>query len=134
MFFFAIYQFTGANSSIDASSTNLAAAIVVAVLYCVWLISITYHALKYKRRLQTVPRKFKFLALEDSQFPMEIPMRGLFKFLIACALISPEVSIQLILMMVFNMIMVIYTLCYKPSKSNATNYLNIFIHLAIIIL
>jgi hypothetical protein len=63
---------------------------------------------------------------------MEISLRGLFKVLIACALISPEVSIQLILMMVFNMLMIVYTLCYKPSKSALTNYLNIFIHTAMI--
>jgi hypothetical protein len=64
---------------------------------------------------------------------MEIPMRGLFKLMVGCALISPEVSIQLILLMVFNLTMLIFTLCFKPSKNSPTNYLNAFIHLAMII-
>jgi hypothetical protein len=63
VFFFAVYQFTGANSSNASSSTNLAAAVIVALIYVVWLITITYHAVKYKRRLQNVPKKFGFLAL-----------------------------------------------------------------------
>lgn len=63
---------------------------------------------------------------------MEIPIRGLFKIMVGCALISPEVSIQLMLLIVFNITMLVYTLCFKPSKSNATNYLNAFIHLAMI--
>lgn len=52
VFFFAIYQFTGANSYIDSSGTNLTAAIVFSLFYAIWLIAITYHAAKYKRKLQ----------------------------------------------------------------------------------
>lgn len=63
VFFFAAYQFTGANSSLASSGTNLGAAIIVAILYATWLISITYHAVKYKRRLEAVPKKFSFLSL-----------------------------------------------------------------------
>jgi hypothetical protein len=70
VFFFAVYQFTGVNSYIDASASNLAIAVIVALLYAVWLVTITYHAVQYKRRLANVPQKFNFLALEASQFPM----------------------------------------------------------------
>jgi hypothetical protein len=112
----------------------LAAAIVVALGYAAWLITITYFAVKYKRRLQDVPKKFDFLTIESSQFPMEIPMRGLFKLMVGCALIAPEVAIQLILLIVFNLTMLIVTLCYKPSRNAPTNYMNAFVHLAMIVL
>jgi len=132
VFFFAVYQFTGANANNASSTTNLAAAIIVALSYAVWLITITYHAVKYKRRLQNFPKKFAFLGIEDSQFPMEIPLRGLFKLLVGCALIFPEVSIQLMLLMVINLTYIVVTLCYKPSRNAPTNYVNVFVHLVMI--
>ncbi len=63
MLFFAFYQFTGVNSSIEASNTNLAAAVIVSFLYAIWLIAITYQAVKYKRRLEKIPQKLNFLKL-----------------------------------------------------------------------
>lgn len=61
-------------------------------------------------------------------------MRGLFKLMVGCALIAPEVGIQLILLIVFNLTMLIVTLCYKPSRNGPTNYMNAFVHLAMIML
>lgn len=55
-------------------------------------------------------------------------MRGFTKLVIACILMAPQVSIQLILLMVFNIVYIIYTLCFMPSKSKLTNILNTTIH------
>jgi hypothetical protein len=68
--FFALYQFTGSNASIDKANTNLAAAIIVVICYTVWFIMVTYVAVKYSKKLESMPKKFKFLVYEDSQFPM----------------------------------------------------------------
>lgn len=63
---------------------------------------------------------------------MEIPLRGLFKMVIGLVLISGEASVQLILMMIFNLIYLIYTACYAPSKNKLTNALNILLMLGLI--
>lgn len=52
--------------------------------------------------------------------------------MVVCALISTEASIQLILLMVFNVTALVYYLCFTPSKFKTTNYLNSFIHLSMI--
>ena len=62
-----------------------------------------------------------------------MPLRGLFKLMIACALIVPEPRMQLFLLMVFNLFNIAYTYCYTPSVYRYTNYLNIFIHLSMIV-
>ena len=86
--FFALYQFTGANSSLDSSAANIAAAVIILSVYVVWLIAITFVATKYRSRLDKIPQKFQFLVYEDSQFPMEIPLRAFFKFMVGCVLIA----------------------------------------------
>ena len=103
------------------------------IVYCVWLVAITYVASKYRNRLDKIPKKYQFLVYEDSQFPMEIPLRALFKFVIAMVLISGEVSVQLVLLMVFNCVYLVYTGFYTPSKRTFTNYLNMFLMFTLII-
>ena len=63
---------------------------------------------------------------------MEMPLRATLKLLVACALIAGTPSVQLILLMVFNLSMLIYTAYYTPSNNRVTNYLNGFIYLAFI--
>ena len=83
-----MYQFTGANTALDSSALNITAAIIVLAVYIAWLVAITFFAAKYRNRLDKVPAKFEFLVYEDSQFPMEIPLRALFKFMVGAVLIS----------------------------------------------
>ena len=59
VFFFALYQFSGANGSFEEYTTNLAASVIVAAAYVAWLITITYQAYKHKKRMETVPKKAK---------------------------------------------------------------------------
>ena len=59
--FFAMFQFTGANSYIEASGANLAASVIVLLCYLVWLVWITYLGVKYKERLDKIPQKYQFL-------------------------------------------------------------------------
>lgn len=125
--FFVFYQFTGANSNLESSAANLAGAVIALIAYVVWLVVITYLGTKYRHRLDKIPKKFEFLVYEDSQFPMEIPMRGLFKLVVGFILITGDASVQLILLMVFNLVYLIYTVCYSPSKNKITNALNIFL-------
>jgi len=110
----------------------LAAAIIVVACYAVWIIAVTYIAVKHMKNLSTMPNKFKFLAYEDSQFPMEIPMRCFTKLIVGCILIAPQAATQLILLIVFNLVYIIYTLCYTPSKSKLTNIINTTIHVFMI--
>lgn len=59
---------------------------------------------------------------------MEMPLRATFKLTVACSLIAESPSIQLILLMLFNLCVIIYTCMYSPSKNRVTNYLNILLH------
>lgn len=63
VFFFAVYQFTGANSTMEGATTNLAAAIIVFICYLVWIITITYLGVRYRGRLSAMPKKFQFLVM-----------------------------------------------------------------------
>lgn len=64
---------------------------------------------------------------------MEIPLRALFKFIVALVLIAGEVSVQLVLLMVFNCVYIVYTVCYTPSKRSFTNYLNVALMVGLIV-
>lgn len=44
-----------------ASTANLAAAVIVLILFVVWLIAVTYIASKYRSRLDKMPAKYGFL-------------------------------------------------------------------------
>ena len=59
--FFIFYQFTGANSNMDNSATNTAAAVIVLICFVVWIVVITYIASRYRNRLDKIPKKFGFL-------------------------------------------------------------------------
>lgn len=59
--FFALYQFTGSNSDLDASTGNLAFAAIALIAYSIWIVIITYLASKYKNKLDKIPKKFAFL-------------------------------------------------------------------------
>ena len=61
--FFALYQFTGANSNISESNGNLVFAIIVVMAYGVWLVALTYVAVQYKSRMDDVPQKHSIIAL-----------------------------------------------------------------------
>lgn len=60
-------------------------------------------------------------------------MRSLFKFIIGLVLMASEVSVQLVLLMVVNMVYLIYICCYTPSKMKLTNYLNMSIFVIFIV-
>lgn len=64
---------------------------------------------------------------------MEIPLRALFKIMVGCALIAPSVSIQLVMLAVLNLTMLAFIICFRPSKHKATNYVNAFVHISMII-
>ena len=63
-----------------------------------------------------------------------MPLRATLKLLVACSLIASSPSVQLVLLMVFNLSMLIYTVYYTPSNNQATNYLNGFISVCFITL
>lgn len=134
VFFIAVYQFTGNNADLPSSAGNLAAAVIVMIVYAAWLLWVVYLGSKFRKKIDAIPKKYQFLVYEESQFPMEIPLRALFKVVVGLVLISGEVSVQLILLMVFNLIYLIYTACYAPSKKMLTNALNIFLMAGLILI
>ena len=79
-----------------------------------------------------MPRKYSFLVLEPSQFPLEIALRFLMKLLFAGALIIENMQVQLILFLSYNIIFLLYFFIFRPSLYKVTNRLNIFICLCFI--
>jgi len=61
-------------------------------------------------------------------------MRSFFKLMVGCILIAGDVTVQLILLIVFNLVYLIYTLCFTPSKNTLTNMLNAFLMVGFIAL
>lgn len=87
-----------------------------------------------KKPLPKMPSKYKFLAYEPSQFPLEIAIRTFLKICVCLALQIENAQVQLILLMVFNLIFLTYIIIFKPSLYKFTNRLNIFISLCLIAL
>lgn len=65
---------------------------------------------------------------------MEIPLRYLRKLLLCMALVMPAFEAQIIIMLMINFVFMCYYLCFMPSASKMTNYLNFFIETGYIVL
>jgi len=65
---------------------------------------------------------------------MEIPLRYVRKLIVCGALIIPNVDAQCIILIMGNLIFLLYTACYLPSKSLLTNAINITIDSSYVVL
>lgn len=74
-----------------------------------------------------MPKRFEFLALEPSKFPLEVAIRMFLKIVFAVTLQIENSKAQLIIFLVFNFVNLLYYFIFKPSLYKFTNRLNIFL-------
>ena len=149
--FYAVYQFRGYNSKVNSAKANIAFSIIVLIWYLAFLCVVLYISFKVRNKFPgsapqkyvkkmvknepaNIPKKYSFLCLEPSYFPLEVAIRLFLKFSLVVALQIQNPSAQLILLMVLNFIFIAYILLYKPSMHKVTNRLNIFLSLSFIAL
>lgn len=149
--FFALYQFRGYNQEVPSSGSNIALSVMCLLAYAAffgWILYIS-SKLRYKfpgsapsktkgdidkNAAAKIPKKYSFLAMEPSYFPMEVAIRMLIKLCTCIALQIDNPSAQLILLMTLNFVFLTYILIFKPSMYKLTNRLNIFLTLSFIAL
>ena len=132
--FMALFQFKQAKFTTNWDIFNIVFAGVVFVMYLIYTVFIIYIAKKYKNLSDKIPKRWSFLRMEPSSFPMEIPLRYVRKLLVCLALIIPHVDSQCVILIVVNVLFLLYTGCFMPSKSKLTNAINITIDTSYIIL
>lgn len=88
VFFFAVLQWNS-NKSTSYPALNLAISIVVALIYVGWLVFLIYKSSHYQNKLNKMPRRYKFLTMEPSQFPLDLSIRYLIKLLFCLCLLIP---------------------------------------------
>lgn len=79
-----------------------------------------------------MPKRYKFLTLEPSQFPLDLAIRYMLKLLFCISLLINEKSVQLVLLIIINLVYFFFTLIYKPALKASTNYINMFVSLGLI--
>ena len=149
--FYALYQFKGYNNKVPSAGMNKGLGIIALLWYLAFFCAVLYISFKTRNKFPgsaptkyvknmekgaaaVVPKKFKFLYMEPSFFPMEIAIRTLLKFCMAFTLMIENAAAQLVLLMTLNLIFLAYILIYKPSMFKVTNRLNIFLSLGFIAL
>ncbi len=65
---------------------------------------------------------------------MEIPFRYIRKLMLCIALVMPAFEAQVIIMMMSNLVFMAYYMCFTPSKSKLTNYVNFTIEIGYLII
>jgi len=65
---------------------------------------------------------------------MEIPFRYIRKLMLCLALVMPSFEAQVIIMMMVNFVFMAYYMCFTPSKSKLTNYLNFSVEIGYILI
>ena len=132
--FIAAFQFKQASFKTNWDIFNVVFAAFVTLFYLSYTIFILYLGNRHKNPEKKIPKKWSFLRLEPSSFPMEIPLRYLRKLFVCLALLIPHVDSQCIILIMVNLIFLMYTGCFMPSKSTITNAINITIDSSYVIL
>lgn len=88
VFFFAVLQWSK-NRSTENSVTNLSLSIIFAGMYVGWLIFLLYKSSHYRNNISKMPKRFKFLVMEPTRFPMDIAVRYLLKLWFCLSLLIP---------------------------------------------
>ena len=133
--FFAMYQLKKASFGSGLMVGNFFFACCVFVLYMTFTVYMVKLASQNKGKSQDqIPKKVRFITPEPSSFPMEMPMRYIRKLCLCFALVMPSFEAQLVIMLMTNIVFMTYCLCFTPSKSKLTNYVNIAIELGYILI
>ena len=91
-----------------------------------------YLSLKYRGDPENIPKKFKFVAGDESFLPYQMPLRYIRKMLLCFFIFSRMVELQVVAMIASNFIVLAFYIIYRPSKSKFSNWINIFIELCYI--
>lgn len=126
--FISMLQFKMGSFATTMGIVNMMLSIITFLLMLIFTIFMFYIGYKYRKEPEEkIPKKYSFLALEPSTFPLEMPMRYARKFLLALALLLGSLQSQAVLMIMINLVFLSFYACYKPAKSVMTNRICIFI-------
>jgi hypothetical protein len=122
----------------DFSSTNailnMFLAIVTFLIFTFFTIWIFRLGIKYRKEPEKIPKKYSFLMMEPSAYPLELPMRYLRKLLFCLALLLTSVQTQGMVLLATNILFLSFFGCYKPAKAPLTNKVVISLEIGLILL
>ena len=129
---FGFWQFYDLNFPYNWSYANLAVAILCIILCLMVVVWVVYLSLKFRGDPENIPKKFKFVAGDESFLPYQMPLRYIRKLLLCLFIFSSMVELQVVAMIASNFLILAFYLIYRPSKSKFSNWINIFIELCYI--
>lgn len=127
--FFGIWQFRDFTVPYDWSYANHVVAMLCLVLMLGLVTWVVYLSLKYRTRMDSIPKKHQFIVGDESHIPFQIALRYIRKLLICIFLAVGFIEIQVIAMIAANFLVFSFYALYMPSKSKFNNWINILIEL-----
>jgi hypothetical protein len=125
--FFSMFQMKDLKPTQPWQYGNLVLSFLCFVLFIGFPLFVIINALKYRKDMSKVPRKFAFIQGDQSFIPYQIPFRYFRKMLLCIFLVVGTIEIQVPAMIASNFLIFAFYLFFKPSKSSFTNWINILI-------
>lgn len=125
--FFSMFQMKDLKATEPWMYGNLVLSFLCFVIFLSFPVFTIWKALKYRKDMSKLPKKFAFLQGDQSFIPYQIPLRYFRKLLLCCFLVIGTIEIQVPCMIASNFLMLAFYLFFKPSKSSFTNWINILV-------
>lgn len=119
--FISMLQFKIGGFSSTNAILNMFLAIVTFIIFLIFTIWIFKLGVKYRADPDKIPKKYSFLMMEPSAYPLELPMRYMRKLLFCLALLLDSVQTQGMVLLASNIVFLSFFGCYKPASSPLTN-------------
>jgi hypothetical protein len=132
--FVSMLQFKMGDFSSTNAILNMFLAIVTFLIFTFFTIWIFRLGIKYRKEPEKIPKKYSFLMMEPSAYPLELPMRYLRKLLFCLALLLTSVQTQGMVLLATNILFLSFFGCYKPAKAPLTNKVVISLEIGLILL
>ena len=125
--FFSMFQMKDLKPTAPWQYGNLVLSFLAFLLFIGFPALVIAKALKYRKDMSKVPKKFAFIQGDQSFIPYQIPFRYFRKMLLCVFLVIGTIEIQVPAMIASNFLVFAFYLFFKPSKSTFTNWINILV-------
>ena len=132
--FISLLQFKIGGFSSTNAILNMMLSILVLTVFVAFTGLVIYLGVKYRHKVDKIPKKYSFLMMEPSAHPFEMPLRYIRKLLFCLGLLLPDVQTQGMALLATNILFLCFFGCYKPAKSPLTNKIVIVLELGLILL
>lgn len=130
--FFSMFQMKDLKPTVAWQYGNLVLSFLCFLVFVGFPVFVIVKALKYRKDMSKVPKRFAFIVGDQSFIPYQIPFRYFRKVLLCVFLVIGTIEIQVPAMIAANFLVFAFYLFFKPSKSTFTNWINILVEVCYI--